>query len=412
MELFIHILIGAVIGGLITWIILKLVFEKNSVPKKEYDEVEKKLNEANFLIGKLEERNTTLADAEKMFDEKLENKFKVLANEIFDDKNKKLKEENQQTIKQILDPLGTDIKDFKQKVEDYYIKESNQRFSLQTEIKKLFDLNQQLSGDAKNLTKALTGDTKAMGNWGEEILERILEKAGLIKGREYLIQESYRNTEGSLLRPDVIVNLPDNRCIVIDSKVSITAYEKFISSEETEDQKRFLKEHVNSLYNHIEGLSKKNYSDLLGEKSLDFVFMFVHVEPAYYTAQQSDPDIWHYAYSKGIILVSPSILISAMKLIADLWKRDKQSKNAIEIAERGGLLYDKFVSFVEKLRDIGFHLNKSQNSYKEAIEQLSEGRGNLVRQAEQLKQLGAKTKKEMPEKLLERSNESDDEVNL
>ncbi|MBC8048476.1 MAG: DNA recombination protein RmuC, partial [Fimbriimonadaceae bacterium] len=361
MEPLIYILIGLIIGGIVAWIIRKLFFEKNFISRDTYDGLKKshdtlqgsqqgqlennknnelrtsnlendlneKISEIILLsknVAQLEEQTSSLEKNNSEFKREIEeigkkfgDQFKVLANEILEDKSKKFTEENQKNIKQILEPLDADIKNFKQKIDTYYLNESNQRFSLQTEIKKLFDLNQQLSGDAKNLTKALTGDTKIMGNWGEQILERILEKVGLLKGREYITQEGYRDTEGILFKPDVIVNLPDNRSIIIDSKVSITAYEKFISTDDVEEQKRYLKEHLNSVYSHIDGLSKKNYSDLLGDKSLDMVLMFVHIEPAYYAAQQSDPELWQYAYSKGIVLVSPSTLLSAMKLIADLW---------------------------------------------------------------------------------------------
>lgn len=265
------------------------------------------------------------------------------------------------------------------------------------------ELNQKISKEANDLTKALKGDSKKQGNWGEMILERILEKSGLQKDREYSIQPTFKDEDGNALRPDVVLTYPDNRTVVIDSKVSLVAYERYASSEDIDEQKAFLKEHIQSLRSHINSLSSKNYGEIV--KSLDFTMMFIPIEPAYLEAIREDDDLWQYAYNKRILLISPTHLISALKMIADLWKREFQNRNAEEIAKRGGLLYDKFVGFVENLNKIGKNITQANSAYEEALNQLKSGKGNLVGQAEQLKKLGLKTTKDIPMNMMDEIGE-------
>lgn len=452
MDFILYVVVGIIIGAVIAWLYAKSSFAKNLIDRNKYDELnanyismktsheifqkdindfqielatikndvsakQTELNKSEILIAELKNTNLNLIEKEETLrkeieslGEKFTNQFKVLANEILEDKSKKFTEQNQINLKQILEPLGLDIKSFKQKVEEVYVNESKERFSLKNEIGKLYDLNQKLSDDAKNLTKALKGDTKTQGDWGEMILESILEKSGLTNGREYFKQETFRDTDGNLMKPDFVVGLPDNRKIIIDSKVSLTAYEKFTAAEDPEEQKRYLKQHVDSVYSHIDLLSKKNYENLIGTGSLDFVLMFVPIESANYAANYNSPDLWQYAYNKGIVIVSPSSLLSAVRLIADLWKRDKQSKHAIEIAERSGLLYDKFASFIESLREVGIHIGRSHKSYHEAVNQLTDGRGNIISQFEKMKELGAKAKKELPESLTTKAEQDTPDI--
>lgn len=347
-----------------------------------------------FLEEKLETQGKEMEEVRTKF----QTEFQNIANKIMEDKSQKFTEMNKLNIESILKPLGENLESFKKRVEETYDKESKQRFSLEEKIKELVVLNTQISQEANNLTNALKGQAKTQGNWGEMILESILEKSGLTKGREYSVQESIRDHDGNLLKPDVIISYPDNRKVVIDSKVSLVAYERFASAETREMQDLYLDEHIRSLKNHIDGLSGKNYQDYV--PSLDFTMMFIPIEPAYLFAMQKDPELWNYAYVKRILLISPTNLIAALKLIADLWKIDYQNRNSLEIAEQGAKLYDKFVTFVETLQDVGKHIEKTHDSYAEAMKLLKEGRGNLIGQAHRLKELKVKAKKSIPPALL------------
>lgn len=328
--------------------------------------------------------------------------FQLLANQILEEKTLRFTTTNRENMEAILKPLNEKLVEFKTKVEETYDKESKQRFSLEERIRELVALNNQISEDANNLTKALKGNNKIQGNWGEMILESILEKSGLKRGIEYHIQETLRDEYGNTLKgeggnrmqPDIVVEYPGGRKIIIDSKVSLAGYVRCVESETDEIRSISEKEHLVSIRQHIDELSKKAYQDYV--ESLDFVMMFVPNEPAYILAMQLDSTLWDYAYRKRILLISPTNLIASLKVVADLWKREYQSRNAIEIAKRGAALYDKFAGFVDTLQEVGKNIDRSQRAYDKAFSQLKDGNGNLIRQAEMLKELGIKAQKELP----------------
>lgn len=341
--------------------------------------------------------------------------FENIANKILEEKTNKFTHLNQENLKNILEPFGKNLAELKKTVHETYDKESKERFSLGEKVRELKDLNQQISEEAKKLTLALKGDSKTQGNWGEMILESILEKSGLVKNREYFLQEQLKDknneylrsdSEGKKMQPDVVIKYPDNRNVIIDSKVSLTAFTNLSNDNDSETQDLILKQHLQSVKNHINQLSLKAYDDY--DKSLDFVMMFIPSEPAYIAAMQADPQLWNYAYEKRILLLNPTNLITSLKLIADLWKREYQNKNAMEIAERGAKLYDKFVGFVENLEKVGKNLSQAKESYEDAYKQLSTGNDNLVRQTQKLKNLGIKNKKELPQGLIENSEDEND----
>lgn len=331
--------------------------------------------------------------------------FKNLANEILEQKSKVFTESNKKNIENILTPLNEKIQGFEKRVEETYDKEAKERFSLTEQIKNLQTLNAQISQDAINLTNALKGENKTQGIWGEMILERVLEQSGLNKGREYEVQTSYSDVDGAKKQPDVIVHLPENKDVIIDSKVSLLAYEKYNSADDKDDRKNYINQHVQSLRAHIKNLSGKKYEDIHAVKSLDYVLLFLPIEAAFTLAIQHDNDLFTEALDKNIILVGPSTLLAILRTIQNIWRFEHQNKNAIEIATSAGRLYDKFVSFVENLEEIGKHIERSQTSYEAALNKLNTGKGNLVSRVENLKALGASAKKKMPEKLLNQDNE-------
>ena len=339
--------------------------------------------EYSNLLKKLDEQN---ADLEKLQD-KFRVEFKNLANEILEEKTQKFTEQNKIKLDEILKPLGEKIRDFEKKVEETYDKESKQRFSLEREIKNLTDLNQQISKEASNLTNALKGQAKTRGNWGEIILESILEKSGLTLDREFFIQQSYTNEHGKRMQPDVIVAYPGERNVVIDSKVSLVAYERYASGETKEEQELAARDHLLSVRNHIADLSSKNYQDIYALKSLDFVMLFMPIEPAYMLAMQYDPNLWNWAYDRRILLISPTNLIAALRMIANLWRVEYQNKNAMEIARQSGELYDKFTGFLEDLQDVGTKIDATRKVYDASMNKLSTGKGNLIRRVENIKSL-------------------------
>lgn len=336
--------------------------------------------------------------------EKFRIEFKNLANEILEEKSKRFTAHNQEKMDQLIKPLGEKIEEFKKRVEESHKEDIKGRSALEQHLKSLHDLNQRMSDEAQNLTKALKGDNKQQGNWGEVILQRILEKSGLTKGREYETQVSSVNENGRRLQPDVVVKLPDEKKIVIDSKVTLTAYERYSSAGDPAEQEHALKQHINSLRAHVKGLSNKKYEQIHNFQSPDFVLMFIPIEPAFGLAMQYDSDLYNEAFDQNIIIVSPTTLLATLATIENVWKQEYQNKNAMEIAARGGALFDKFVLFVESMNDIGNRIDQTQKSYNEAMTRLSSGSGNLVRQAEMLRKLGAKSSKKLPENLLEESS--------
>lgn len=351
-----------------------------------------KANNAN-LLDKMENQQK---DFEQLKQRSLL-EFKQAANTLLEEKSERFAKINQTNIEQILKPLGENLHNFKKQVEETYDKESKQRFSLEEKIKELVKLNNQISEEANNLTNALKGQSKTQGDWGEMILENILEFSGLSKNREYFVQDTFRDEQGNIKKPDVIIKYPDQRFIIVDSKVSLVAYERLNKTTEKAVFDLELAAHMRSIRSHIDDLSSKEYDKF--DKTLDFVMLFVPIEPAYLVAMQHDPELWNYAYSKRILLISPTNLIAALKMVADIWKRDDQNRNAREIAKRGEMLYDKFVGFVSEMENIDKYISKADESYKEAMSKLRSGRGNLISQAEKLRKLGLKPKKTLPDVL-------------
>ena len=346
-----------------------------------------------------QEKITLLAQAEK----KMTDAFENLANRIIEEKSRKFTEQNRANIGEVLTPLREQLGDFKKKIEDVYDKESKDRLSLYHEITSLKSLNEQMSKDAINLTRALKGDSKTRGNWGEVILERVLEDSGLSNGREYETQGSFRDENGNLFKPDVVVHMPGNKDVVIDSKVSLNAYERYCSTEDENVRKQALNDHIASLRNHISGLQGKNYAELVKVNSLDMVLMFVPIEPALMLAIEHDENLYQDAFRKGIFLVSPSTLTMNLHIIQNMWRYEYQNRNAQEIAKRAGDMYDKFVGFVEALEDVGDKLDKAQTSYQTAHNRLSGGKGNLIKKAEDMRKLGLETGKKLPAELVNES---------
>jgi DNA recombination protein RmuC len=330
----------------------------------------------------------------------LSQEFENLANRIFDDKQNKFSEQSKQALETSLSPLRRDLGDFRKQVSTAYDKENADRNRLAGQIGELQKQTMQISADAVNLANALKGDNKQQGNWGEFVLEKLLDDSGLTKGREYETQVALKDEEGNRRNPDVIIRLPEGKDIIIDAKASLTDYERYFHAQDEQSQQLCLKQHLNSLRSHIKGLNVKNYEQLENVNSLDFVLIFIPVESAFMLALDNDPDIMREAYDKSIILVSPSTLMVTLRTIKNLWRYADQNINAQQIAEKAGALYDLFVLHIEALEDIGKHLDKSKDAYETAFKRLSTGRGNLVKRSEELKTLGAKTKKALADKLL------------
>nr|MBI1230647.1 DNA recombination protein RmuC [Cytophagales bacterium] len=373
--------------------------------------LQEKLRNLHVEKAELQKDNTYLEERieaqKKEWDQmgkKFSNEFELLANAIFEENSRKFSLQNKENIQQILNPLGKEIASFRDKVQETYDRESKERFSLESRVKELAALNQVISDEARNLTSALKGNAKIRGNWGEAILETILQNSGLERNRHYVIQEFLTDSAGGYLlgpdgkkmQPDLTINYPDDRKVIIDSKVSLLAYELYCSSDNASEQSQAMKDHLRAMRTHVDQLSAKQYESYA--KVLDFVIMFVPIEAAYIAAVQADPNLWEYAYKKRILLISSSNLIAALKMIRDLWVRDEQTKHAMEIANRGGMLYDKFVSFLATLEDIGKHLERSSSAYSSAVKQLYTGKGNLIGQVEKLRKLGVPAKSQIPEK--------------
>ena len=337
----------------------------------------------------------------------LSNQFKSLANEILEEKSKKFTDQNKINLDQILEPLKIKISEFQGKVQEVYIQEGKDRSALSEQVKQLMSLNNQLSDDAHNLTQALKGQSKAQGNWGELILERVLEASGLRKGHEYNVQVSHVRDDGTRVQPDVVIHLPENRNLIIDAKVSLTAYEIHANSDNDPERSVAIKKHLESVRSHIKELSEKNYHQLYGLQSFDFVLMFIPVEPAFMLAISNDNNLWLESWKKNILLVSPSTLLFVVRTVAHLWKQEQQSRNAQEIASRGAELYNKLAGFVEDLDMLGKRLQQAQISYDDAYSKFSKGKGNVIRQAEMLKELGIKPNKSKSQSLTTQTNIED-----
>ncbi|MCS3466838.1 DNA recombination protein RmuC [Pseudomonas sp. JUb42] len=353
-----------------------------------------------------ESHQQRLTDLQGSRDE-LRAQFAELAGKIFDEREQRFAETSQQQLGQLLNPLKERIQSFEKRVEESYQQEARERFSLGKELERLQQLNQRLSDEATNLTRALKGQ-KTQGNWGELILERVLEHAGLEKGREYQTQVSLQGPDGERFQPDVLIMLPGDKQVVIDAKVSLTAYQQYVSTDDTVLAQAALKQHVLSLRNHVKGLSGKDYKRLEGLHSLDFVLLFVPIEAAFSAALQAEPTLFQEAFDRSIVIVSPTTLLATLRVIDSLWKQERQSQNAREIAERAGWLYDKFVLFIQDLDEVGNRLQQLDKAYAAARNKLTDGRGNLVSRSEQLKLLGARASKSLPTELLERAMTDDD----
>ncbi|GAA3975615.1 DNA recombination protein RmuC [Pedobacter ginsengiterrae] len=346
-------------------------------------------------------RSFYIAEKEKLIEQKASleqnqvkfNKdFELIANKILEEKSTKFIEQNRTNLDIILNPLKENIKAFEDKVEKVYKAESDERNTLKGVISLLMDQSKQIQEDANNLTKALKGDTKKQGNWGEVILEKVLERSGLVRDQEYRIQASHTSAEGGRYQPDVVIDLPDDKHLVVDAKVSLVAYERSVSAETEEEREGHVKAHLASIKNHIQELSAKNYQDLYKINSPDFVLLFVPIESSFSIAVQKDAELFNFAWDRKVVIVSPSTLLATLRTIASIWKQERQNRNVFEIAEQAGFLYEKFVGFLKDMEDIGRHIGSTQKAYDGAFNKLKEGSGNMINKIENLKKLGAKVK--------------------
>ncbi|WP_053978340.1 DNA recombination protein RmuC [Mangrovimonas xylaniphaga] len=389
---------------------------KTTVSKIE-EEREDIRREKEFLNTELARRNSEYENLQGLNlkrEEELEERqqqlrkdFELLATKILDEKSEKFTIQNKENIKNILNPLQEKIHLFEKKVEDTQKESISMHSALKEQLLGLKDLNQQMTKEATNLTKALKGDSKMQGNWGELVLERVLEKSGLEKDREYFVQQNFTREDGTRVLPDVVLHLPDNKRMIIDSKVSLTDYERFVNADE-EHRPQFLKAHVNSIRRHVDQLSEKNYHDLYDMESPDFVLLFIPIEPAFAVAINDDNSLYNKAFEKNIVIVTPSTLLATLRTIDTMWNNEKQQQNAIEIARQAGALYDKFEGLVKDLTGVGKKLDDAKKDYSSAMNKLVDGRGNLITSVEKLKKLGAKAKKALPEAIIKRAI-SDDE---
>jgi DNA recombination protein RmuC len=362
--------------------------------------------ERDALTQRLTAAEVRLSEQQKAWQEKLEFKavleteFKVLAADILEDKSKRFTQLNQSNLDSLLRPLGDQIEDFKKKVEDIETNRTRDQSSLRSELQLLRTLNQNISEEANNLTNALKGQSKTLGNWGEFILEDILQKAGLVKDREYLIRETFIAEDGKRAQPDVVINLPDDRHMIIDSKANLTAYNRYCSSEEKLECEQELKKHIAAIRVHVKELDLRKYQDHHKLNSLDFVLMFIPLEPAFILAVRNDPNLFDDAFAKRIVVVCPSTLLATMRTVGNIWRQEYQKRNVLEIANQSGALYDKFVGFYEDLKTIGDRLAQAQASYEAATSKLVTGKGNLIRRAEHILELGAKASKRLPQNVI------------
>ena len=431
--LFIAIIISAAIGGYLGMLFAKLKSKseqstleerqkqlgstiqelKETITKIEHER-ESIRNEKEFLNTELSRRNTEYENLQQLNlkrdeelakqQEQLRKDFELMASKILDEKSEKFTLQNKENIKNILNPLEEKIKVFEKKVEDNQKESISMHSALKEQLLGLKDLNQQMAKEATNLTKALKGDSKTQGNWGELVLERVLEKSGLEKDREYFVQQSFQLEDGSRVMPDVVLHLPDQKKMIIDSKVSLTDYERLVNAD-TEDQPSYLKAHVNSIKKHVDQLSAKNYQDLYDIESPDFVLMFIPIEPAFAVAINEDNTLYNKAFEQNIVIVTPSTLLATLRTIDTMWNNEKQQQNAIEIARQAGALYDKFHNLMVDLNGVGKDMDRAKKNYSLAMNKLFEGRGNLITSVEKLKKMGAKAKKALPENIIKRASE-------
>ena len=375
--------------------------------RKEKDFLNSELVKRNAEFQNLEERNREQkAEVEKL-QEKFTKEFENLANKILDEKSTKFTKQNKESLEMLLNPLSEKIKTFEKRVEDTHKESIDRHAMLRQQIIGLKELNEQMSKEATNLTKALKGDSKIQGNWGELVLERVLEKSGLEKDREYFMQSSYTTDDGKRVLPDVVLHLPDRKKMIIDSKVSLVAYERFVNEEDEGQRPLHLKEHVSSLKKHIEQLSSKNYQDIYKIESPDFVLLFVPIEPAFAIAINNDSNLYNWAFEKNIVIVTPSTLLATLRTIDSMWTNEKQQQNALEIATQAGRLYDSFTNLTDELIKVGKQIGTVQGTYTTAMKKLT-GKGNLITRVERLKKLGAKTSKHLDQKLLDRAREEEE----
>lgn len=365
----------------------------------------RKESDFDHLQIRQQEQKQEIADLQAKFTKEFEN----LANRIFDEKSTKFTAQNKVNLDQLLNPLQEKIQNFEKKVEDSHKESLLNNVTLRQEIINLTSLNEKMSQETVNLTKALKGDSKMQGNWGELVLERVLEKSGLEKDREYFVQQAHTDPQGNRVFPDVVIQLPDGKKMIVDSKVSLTAYEKYANEEDSNLKASYLKEHVNSIRRHVEQLGDKNYHDLYQIESPDFVLLFIPIESAFATALNDDTTLYNKAFEKNIVIVTPSTLLATLRTIDSMWANQKQQENAFEIARQAGALYDKFEGFVTDLLRIGKKIDESKSEYEGAMNKLRDGKGNLITSVEKLKKMGAKAKKSLPEQLLKEIDQTSEE---
>jgi DNA recombination protein RmuC len=372
-----------------------------NIEKEKVLKAETRIARAEEIFKSQEEKFTTLKSELENVHKKYSTEFENIANKILDEKSQKFTEQNKTNMDIILNPLKDNIKRFEEQVQKSYKTDSDERITLKTEIKNLIDLNKQISEEANNLTKALKGENKTQGNWGELILEKVLERSGLVKDQEYRLQFSTNNEEGKRIQPDAVIMLPDNKHIIVDSKVSLIAYEALVNSNSEEERAMLIKDHLLSVRTHVKSLSEKNYATSTDFNTPDFVLLFIPIESSFSIAVQADQELFNFAWDKKIVIVSPSTLLATLRTIASVWKQERQTKNAIEIAKQSGALYDKFVGFMEDMEKIGKSIDASQTAYDNALNKLHKGSGNLVKRAQDIEKLGAKTTKQLPTKYME-----------
>jgi DNA recombination protein RmuC len=384
--------------------------EKENI-RNEKDGFSIQLTKKEADFDALLERNKQQKEEVNQLQEKFTKEFENLANKILEEKTNKFTQQNQENMKNILTPLQDKIQLFEKKVEDTHKESIDYHAALRQQILGLSKINEQMSKETLNLTKALKGDSKMQGNWGELVLERVLEKSGLEKGREYEIQQSFTTAEGNRVFPDVVINLPDGKKMIVDSKVTLTAYERYVNEDNDDNLKsQYLKEHLNAIRRHVEQLGEKNYQDLYQIESPDFVLLFIPIEPAFALALNEDSTLYNKAFEKNIVIVTPSTLLATLRTIDSMWANQKQQENALEIARQAGALYDKFEGFVSDLIKIGKRMDEAKVEYGNAMNKLVEGKGNLITSVEKLKKMGAKAKKALPDNIINRAETNETEI--